>query len=67
MENFYIVLLVVLVLIAMAAGLWFGNYIGTGKMRDQITLKNIQRQFRRGLQKATVAIWKRSRAKRDRD
>lgn len=67
MENFYIVLLVVLVLIAMAAGLWFGNYIGTGKMRDQITLKNIQRQVRRGLQKATVAIWKRSRAKRDRD
>jgi len=67
MENFYIILLVLLVLIAMAAGLWFGNYIGTGKLRDQLTFKNIQRQIRRGLQKATIAIWKRSRAKRERE
>ncbi len=67
MDNLYLILLILLVLVAMAAGLWFGNYLGTGKIREHMTWKNIQRQIRKGLQKMTIAIWKRSRAKRNRD
>ncbi len=67
MDNLYLALLILLVLIAMAAGLWFGNYLGTGKMREQLTWKNIQRRLRKGVQKATIAIWKKSRKKRNRD
>lgn len=64
-----IALLVLIVLLAVVVGLWFGRALGTGelatKMSKTLTWRNVGNKLRKATTRAMVKLWTRSRERRD--
>ncbi|MCA9717034.1 MAG: hypothetical protein H6713_10865 [Myxococcales bacterium] len=57
-----IALLVVVVILAILAGLWFGRALGSGELAEKLSWSSLSKRLRAALTRAAVELWKRSRS-----
>ena len=56
-----IALLVIVVILAIIAGLWLGRALGSGELAEKLSWTEIRKQIRSALTRAAINLWKRSR------
>ncbi len=56
-----IALLVIVVILAIVAGLWFGRALGSGELAQKLSWPELRKQLRAALTRAAINLWKRSR------
>lgn len=56
-----IALLVIVVILAIVAGLWFGRALGSGELAQKLSWPEIRKQLRGAITRAAINLWKRSR------
>lgn len=63
----YVIFLVILVLFAIALGIWFGNALGSGTISTYLNWKNVNRFLRKKLGQLLAYLWRLRRQKKQRD
>ncbi|MCA9694569.1 MAG: hypothetical protein KC636_33635 [Myxococcales bacterium] len=54
-------LLIILVILSVIAGLWFGNALGSGELSKKMALAKLGEKLRAALRRAVLDLWRRRR------